>query len=322
MILVEQSGGACASTGRFAAPACSAQCMRTLFLCLAFGSLALGTSDLLAAPEGEATSSRAARDEAIRAIPWRSIAPDDRRRAQEVIQNTSIYRRLPTRVIDCDPAMFAFLIGHPEVVIDVWQLMGISRITLDRLPDGTYRGTDGAGTTGNVRYLHTSVTPDAQVLAVVYADGSYDGKPFVTTLKAQSVLVLRSSAMQETNGRRYITVRVDSFVHVQQMGFELIAKTVQPWLNKTADQNFIETLSFISNFSRTAEKNPQGMQRLSTRLPSIDEPTRNELVQLCYRAADRYAQRENATRTSLSRAQPSGADLLVRRPAVAVNRAR
>jgi hypothetical protein len=159
-------------------------------------------------------------------------------------------------------------------------------------------------------------TPGGRVLAVVYADGAYDGKPFITTLKAKSVLVLRATAVEETNGRRYITVSVDSFVEIQQMGFEIVAKTVQPWLNKTADQNFIETLSFISNFSRTAEKNPQGMQRLATRLPSIDDPTRVQLVKLCYRAADRYAPQETATRTSLSRAQPSGANLLAHRPDV------
>ncbi|MEX0643044.1 MAG: hypothetical protein WD468_10110 [Pirellulales bacterium] len=318
MSFIEQSGGVRAATGQIAAPAISARCMRTACFVAALVAILQAVPEALAAPEDDATSSRAARDEAIRAIPWQSFAPDDRRRAQSVIQNTSIYRRLPTRIIDCDPDMFAFLIQHPEVVIDVWRLMGVSRITLDKMPDGTFRGTDGNGTVGNVRYLHTSFGPDAKTVAIVYADGAYDGKPFPTTLKAQSVLVLRATAVQETNGRHYVTVRVDSFVHVQQMGFELVAKTVQPWLNKTADQNFIETLSFVSNFSRTAEKNPQGMQRLSTRLPSIDDPTRNQLVQLCYRAADRYAQRENATRTSLLRAQSSGANLLAHRSLVSV----
>jgi hypothetical protein len=247
---------------------------------------------------GEATSSRGARDEAIRAIPWRDIAPDNRGLAQSVVKNTSIYRRLPTRVIDCDPDMFTFLVQHPEVVVDVWRIMGISRVSLDKQLDGAFRGTDGAGTTGSVRFLHTSYGPEAKILALVYADGAYDGKPFLTPIKAKSLMVLRSSAIQETNGRHYVTVCVDSFIHVEQMGIEVAAKTVQPWINRTADQNFVETLSFISNFSRTAEKNPQGMQRLSARLASVDAPTRDELVQVCFRAAERHAQREQSSRTS------------------------
>jgi hypothetical protein len=95
-----------------------------------------------------------------------------------------------------------------------------------------------------------------------------------------------------------VTVRVDSFVKIEQMGIELVAKTVQPWISKTADRNLIETLSFVSNFSRTAEKNPQGMQRLSARLPSVDEPTRNELVALCFRTAQRYADNRESSRQS------------------------
>ena len=230
-------------------------------------------------------------------IPWKQMSPANRRTAQSVINNASIYRRLPTRIIDCDPDLFTFLLQHPEVVIDVWKVMGVSQVALNKAPDGVYHGTDGAGTTGTVRYLFSNWGANAQNLAVVYADGAYSGAPFVTPLKAQSIMLVRSGAIQETNGRRYITVRIDSFVRVEQLGIEIIAKTVQPWINKTADQNLIETLTFVSNFSRTAEKNPQGMQRLATRLNAVDEPTRNELVNLCFRTAERYAQRDQPTRT-------------------------
>ena len=313
MMLVRRWAGVCAAA-RADACAISTLCMRAVLLMVAAGFAMPGATLAAAADSGAATSSRTARDEAIRAIPWRAMSPEQRRSAQSVIENASIYRRLPTRIIDCDPDMFTFLVQHPEVIVDVWRIMGISRVTLDKLPDGAFRGTDGAGTTGAVRYLHASFGPGAQVLAVVYADGAYDGKPFVRPIKAQSVMVLRSSAIRETNGRHYVTVQVDSFVHVQQMGIELVAKSVQPWINKTADQNFIETLTFISNFSRTAEKNPQGMQRLSARLATVDEPTRNQLVELCFRAAERYAQREQPGRT--------GAALLANRADIAVHRVR
>jgi hypothetical protein len=110
-------------------------------------------------------------------------------------------------------------------------------------------------------------------------------------------MLLRSSSIRETNGRRYVTVKVDTFVRIENLGIEIIAKTVQPWIAKTADQNLIETLTFVSNFSRTAEKNPQGMKRLANRLDAVDEPTRRELVTLCFRTAERYAQRDNGNRT-------------------------
>ena len=225
------------------------------------------------------------------------MSPASRQTAQSIISNTSIYRRLPTRIIDCDPDLFTFLLQHPEVVIDVWRVMGLSQVALTKAPDGSYHGTDGAGTTGNVRYLFSNWGEGAHNTAVVYADGAYQGPPFGTALKAQTIMLMRSDSIRETNGRRYITVKVDTFVRIEQLGIEIIAKTVQPWIVKTADQNLIETLTFVSNFSRTAEKNPQGMKRLASRLNTLDEPTRNQLVNLCFRTAERYAQRDNGTRT-------------------------
>ena len=179
-------------------------------------------------------------------------------------------------------------------MVDVWQMMGVSRVTLQQVADQAYQADDGAGTTGNVALCLRQLGPGAQNLAVVYADGAYDGKPFLKPLRAKSAIILQSGAVQETNGRNYITVRVDSFVCIEQMGIELVAKTVQPWINKTADRNFIETLGFVSTFSQTAEKNPQGMQRLAARLRTVDGPTRDELVSLCYRAAQRYAKDDDA----------------------------
>ena len=281
--------------------AASSRCRRSLAVGLAIGAvvaLLSGEARVARADTTSATSNRAARNEAMSAIPWRQMSPQHRRTAQSVVQNTSIYRRLPTRVIDCDPEVFTFLIQHPEVVIDIWRVMGISQVALQKRPDGSYRGADGAGTSGTVRFLHADWGQNAQNTAVVFAEGAYEGKPFVTPLKAKTVMLLRSGAVRETNGRHYVTVRIDSFLHLEQMGVELVAKTVQPWINKTADQNFIETLTFVSNFSRTAEKNPEGMQRLAGRLSALDEPTRNELVALCFRTAERYAHRDDATRTS------------------------
>lgn len=254
----------------------------------------LAVSSLLRVPDAradasDATSGRVARSEAMRAIPWTQLSTSDRHAAQSVVRTATIYRRLPTRIIDCDPELFSFLVQHPEVVVDCWRVMGISQVVLERVGAGCYRGTDGVGTTGTVRFLHGEWGPEARISAVILAEGDYEGPPFVAPIKAQSLLLLRSGAFKETNGRYYVTVRVDSFLKLEQVGVELVAKTVQPWIAKNADQNLIETLSFVSNFSRTAETNPHGMQRLATKLATVDDATRAELVRLSFRAAERYA---------------------------------
>ena len=207
---------------------------------------------------------------------------------QEVLQNVSVFRRVPVHVIDCDPDLYLFLARHPEVVVNIWQLMGISKVTLNRNAPNCYRGSDGAGTTGDIQLCYSN--HDTQV---VYADGSYEGPMFSKPIRAQCVLVLHGY-MQETNGRYYVTNRLDAFIHIDHAGLELIAKTFQTLVTKTVDVNFRETVSFVGTVSRTAEVNSEGMQRLASRLTSIEPETRDEFARVSNDVSNKANQREAA----------------------------
>ncbi len=207
---------------------------------------------------------------------------------QHVVKNATIYRRMPTRVIDCDPAVFNFLGQHPEVVTELWKMMGVCNLELQRVGPDTYHATDAAGTSGKMQYLATTWQEDAQNAALVYCEGSYQGAPLPHEVSARSVMLLRSGSTTETNGRPYVTARLDSFILVERLGAELVAKTIQPLLVRTADHNFVETMKFVGTFSQTAEKNPAGMQRLAAKLVKLDDPTRVDMVKLCSMVAARY----------------------------------
>lgn len=235
-----------------------------------------------------ATSDREARDEAMRAMPWNALNPAERRTVQYIIKNATIYRRMPTRVVDCDPAVFNFLGQNPEVVTELWKMMGVANLDLVRIAPDTYRAADEAGTTGTLKFLKANWNPNAQNTILVYCEGTYQGAPLPGQLTARSVLLLRSGSYTETNGRPYVTARLDSFVVVDRLGAEMVAKTIQPLIVKTADHNFVETMKFVSNFNQTAETNPQGMQRLAGRLEKLDESTRQAMAQVCAETAARY----------------------------------
>jgi hypothetical protein len=153
--------------------------------------------------------------------------------------------------------------------------MGISKVTLDRIGPDTYKGNDAAGTTGTVRLCYSN--HDTQV---VYAEGAYDGPMFSQPVQAQCVIVLKAGYVQETNGRYYITNRLDTFIHIDHVGLDLVAKTFAPLVTKTVDINFRETSNFVSVVSRTAGANPQGMRRLTAKLSGVDATTRGEFVRL------------------------------------------
>jgi hypothetical protein len=182
--------------------------------------------------------------------------------------------------------MFTFLAQNPEVLVEIWRHLGVSQVELVRTGENTYRMSDGAGTTGNLVVVEQNCDAAAQNRIVMYAEGSYEGKPFNQPLSAQCVVLLRSGSMKETNGRTYVAARLDSFIKLDRMSLELVAKAVHPFVGQTADRNFTDTLSFVSNLSYTAERRPEAIERMAGQLGGVDQPRRQRLAELAFRAAD------------------------------------
>ena len=115
---------------------------------------------------------------------------------------------------------------------------------------------------------------------VIYGEGVYQGPLLARAVKGRGVLVLKSGYVRETNGRYYITSRMDSFLSIEPSGAEIVAKTMSPVLGKTVDNNFIQTLAFLGSLSRTAELNSRGVQRLGSQLTHVQPEVRARFVEL------------------------------------------
>ena len=267
-------------------------CWRPLLAVICFGiCFGLMTATASAKPDPmAATGSKAAREEAVKAIPWRDLTQQQQRMVQYITRNATLYRRMPTRVFDCDPEIFNFLGQNPEVVTELWRKMGVCNLLLEKTSDNSYRATDSAGTTGSLRILSAKWNENSQNSVLIYAEGTYQGVPFPRPVTARTVLLLRSGSRVETNGRPYVTARLDAFVMVERLGAELVTKTLRPLIVKTADHNFVESMKFVSTFSQTAEENPRGMGRLSQKMPKLSPATQAAMVLVCQQAADRYQQ--------------------------------
>ena len=223
----------------------------------------------------KASTSREARLDAVKSIPLNKLDPEARRAVSAVVNKPTIFRRLPVQVIDCDPELYQFLVRNPEVVIGIWDVMGISNIAMQRRDDTSYVADDGAGTTGTVQFVHS-----ADDTHVIYSEGLYDGPMFPRPIRGRCVMVLKSGFVRETNGRHYVTSRIDTFIQLDNTGLELLAKTFQPLVGRLADYNFTETAGFLASLSRTAEVNGPGVQRLAAKLTNVEPATRQQFAAL------------------------------------------
>lgn len=249
---------------------------------LALIALACWRDGVFAAEPAGATTSRRAREDAVRAIPFDQLEASDRNAVSSVIRNTTVYRRLPIKVIDCDPHLYLFMLRNPELITNIWQVMGVGEVSLQPIGEKAYRTSDGEGTSCDAKIVH-----DRFDKHVVFCRGSYNGSLFSSPIQSNCVLLLRTAYMREPNGRYYLTCQLDVFLQIERTSAAFLAKTFQPLLGRVADYNFTETMQFVGNLSKAAERSPEGAERLSQRLTRVDQDTRRQFVEMSYQVANR-----------------------------------
>lgn len=249
---------------------------------LTMGLLCLTAAPSALADPRAATTSNEARKEALAALPLAVMAESDRAAVGYVLQNTSVFRRMPTEVVECDPDLMTFLLENPEVLTNIWQLMKISDVRLQRTGPTTFRADDGLGTVADIKIVYSSPTK-----YVLYCEGGYHGSLLARPVRGRCVLMLRMQGLEENDGRHYVTCRLDTFLHMERAGFELLAKTVHPLMGRAADSNFTETLAFVGHLSRTCAMNPAGTARMAQLLTHVPPKTRTQLGLLAYEIAKR-----------------------------------
>ncbi|MCU0709296.1 MAG: hypothetical protein MUF23_13485 [Pirellula sp.] len=228
-------------------------------------------------PEGtiaDGQSSREAREAAIRGIPFQQLTPDANQRLRSVIEDASFFRRLPTQTVACDPEMYVFLVRHPEVVVSLWDVMGITKVTLERIGDYQLRGDDGAGTKCKMDLVFGS-----DQLHIYQSHGAYDGNLWARELRGRCVVCIHNRPAQLADGRTGMVAWMDAFLKLENVGADLAVKALGPFVSKTADHNFIECAGFFSQISQTARSNPQGLTQVAGRLPRVKPEVKEQFIE-------------------------------------------
>lgn len=248
---------------------------------LGFSALPVPAADLI---------ERETYDQAIHGIPFDRLTDDAQARLWKIVSQPSIYRRLPVTRLQSDPDMYLFLVRHPEVIVNMWELMGVTKVTMRRTGDYTFAANDGAGTTGTAELIYG----DRETHLVV-GEGTYEGPILKRKVHGRCLMVLKSAYSPETTYRSQVTHRLDMFIQLDNVGADLLAKTLQPLVGKSADHNFVETSRFVGQISQAAETRPTGMQQLAGRLSRTDQEVREQFAGL---SAEIYARASGTSRAA------------------------
>ncbi len=235
-------------------------------------------------PFQQGNSSESARLSAIQALPLDKLDAQCRAKVHAVLANVTIFRRLPVRVVDCDPDLYLFLVRHPDVVINIWNALKISQLQLKQTGPEEFRLKEESGISANLEYLYRSHDTH-----LIYAEGVYDGVTFGRQVRGSGLFCLKSGYIRETDGRYYVTSRLDAFISVEPSAVEIVAKALHPLLGFTADNNFTQTIAFVGSLSRTTEQNSRSVQRMATQLNNVQPDVREQFAKLAEKISEKPA---------------------------------
>ncbi len=272
-------------------PARSGRHSRRSFLQWSTGLLAWATVAGHARPgcaeaPNRPSTSRASQEQAVRDMPINSLPEPLHSKIKQIVVKPTIYRRLPVEVIPCDPELYVFLVRYPEVIVNMWQLMEVTKVVIKRTGAYTYDAVDGAGTVSQVELVYGT-----REKHLFMAEGYYDGPLLPRRVTGRCVLLLTSAFSLDAQRQPFISNRLDVFVQLDNVGAEIVAKTLHPLMGRTIDNNFAESARFVGQVSHVAETNGPGVQRLVSRLDNIDPSVRTQFAQITSNMNQRAALR-------------------------------
>lgn len=215
----------------------------------------------------------------LEALPTDLMSADDRHVVEHFHRSTTLHRRLPAETIQCEATLLEFVLTKPETLVDIWRVLGISRVSLDPAGPGRWRLADGYGTVGLIRLLHHERRPTGGML-VFHGRGGYTGSLAPKPLTGGCLLVVRYEQLVGRHGREPQRVDVEAFLEVDGLGLEVVTRTLQPLIVRSVAANVHEICLFVGQFATAAGRNPAGMARLAEQLPRTKPADRRMLVAL------------------------------------------
>jgi hypothetical protein len=219
-------------------------------------------------------------------VPWNALDERSKKLIREVMDGRTFVRQMPQQVGYCDPEMYDFMISHPDVVIELWELLGVTNLSLKETGPNKYVLKEGTTSTSQVEVLYRSDS-----LCIVYALGEYEAPVLRRKIKGDVVIFLKSRYGQDKENRLVVQSDLDAYVRIHNPGAEMLAKMLIPVVGKIADSNFEQAVGFIMNVSEAAQEDFESLVAYARRMKNVRPEVAQEFAFVAESVFDREVDR-------------------------------
>jgi hypothetical protein len=220
-------------------------------------------------------SSRATLRAAEAELPLDALRAEDADRAREILENRSMFRRLPKIGADADPAVFHYFLTRPEAAVAIWQLLKISKFELKPTGRAKWAGKAQDGSKGSI---HMVFATKRQQLLI--CEGEYKSPLLLRPIRAKALMHLRTEIKQNPDGSPRLIHDLDLFVEFPSQAVDTVAKVIAPVSYMVADRNFRELSLFVKFMSVSMTRQPGWVERIIQRMDVLKPAEKEELLQI------------------------------------------
>ncbi|WP_417848479.1 hypothetical protein [Thalassoglobus sp.] len=217
------------------------------------------------------TSSRRVRRIAVSEFPLHLMEPQSQANAQHILNNLSLYRRLPVIELESDRRCYEFFTNHPDVAVSIWRAMNISNVQMKRESETRFETDTQDGTLGTVHVLLN--TPEHYV---VTCHGEFKSPAIKKSVQAMAMMHLKPTFRE--NGT--IVHQLDLYVSFPSNAIEAIARLISPVSNRIADRNFEEISLFVEMMSMAMSHQPGWVEKIAQDLDGVRPGDADKLLAL------------------------------------------
>ena len=226
------------------------------------------------------TSQKKTRDEALQMLPIAQLPASSQLMAKSVVNNASLYRRLPTIRCQVNHQVYRFFSNHPDVAVSLWRAMGVSKLQMFQTGEFEYEADAKDGTVGIITILHRTPTE-----CLIHCSGMFQSPVLTKPIQARAIMHVRTAFDVSPEGVQMVTHTADMFVTFPSQTVETVAKAMAPISNKITDKNFEEISLFVRMMQIAMTQQPGWVEQMTGKLDGILAGRADALLEMtaqCY----------------------------------------
>ena len=222
----------------------------------------------------------------LQKLPWQELTPAAQTKIKSVVADAPLCHRMPRQKIYADPEIYQFLLQHPEMIIGFWEQLGVTQLSLHAVRENQYVLRETDGTVAAVEVLYQ--TND---LCIIYARGEYRGPLLAKSYQGDVLLVLRTQYARDDMNEPVAVCDLDTFIQINSLGADMLAKLFFSSLTKVADSNFEITIAFVGQVSGAASRTPNALKSTVEDITSVRQEVCTDFCDVVDRVAMRFVRR-------------------------------